>query len=240
MDELKQQFEAVAANVAQFLGRVGTGDVRFDTPPVGKSTVFCMDDRMEIGKGRTARIAGSGILYQEDIGRLVRIANLANVGEITWHRDCGAARLWLEMKGEKNSTLERVDEAAREFAERFARKLGVPCREAGIIGRPGLHPALTIYVDFAGGIEPSRDERMPEGFVISAAYLPEEFWLGELGVALDIIAGHHGLGQYASPDRPIVVTGILQNAATANKFESILAKATRDRKNTRVVTLPHA
>lgn len=160
----------------------------------------CMDGRINGGYG----LAGSGILLKRnpnkpDLPDPIYIENMEEkrdkreIKEICWHRGCGAAKLYLNSKGNKNPTPEEVDAAAKNFAEKLAAALGLsPAKESK--HEMSDHSEKGIYVDATDKLN-TRSEALPNGFLLSPN-IPNnlDYNLKEIEVAISISFGGHGPG----------------------------------------------
>jgi len=158
--------------------------------------VRCIDRRTPGG----VRLAGSGILLGLDKARA--FAEAAHADCVTYHQDCGAARLWAVQNrmAEADPT-----EYARDFAGRLAEALGVPCEEAPLAGPVGFHDEVAVYYDGTGVADPSRVSGLPKGFVITRPPFgadPADA-LSEVRLAIDIALGDHGFADLFTRESPL-------------------------------------
>jgi len=156
----------------------------------------CIDGRTPGG----VRLAGSGILLGLDKAKA--FAGAAHADRVTYHQDCGAARLWAAQN--------RMAEAdptqyARYFAEKLAEGLGVPCEEAPLAGPVGFHDEIAIYYDGTGLADPSRVSGLPKGFVITRPPFgadPADA-LAEVRLAVEIALGDDGFADLFTRESPL-------------------------------------
>ncbi len=168
---------------------------------LGDRSVRCIDEGCPGG----VRLAGSGILYQDD----AEAALAGKVDGIYSHAECGAAALYAKQNG---LDTDNSDHYGIEWAKGLAERLGVPYKgHIGIDGmvRPsGQHIAWVTYYDGSGRFDPSRVEKLPPGFVISRNLLDSEYAKQELEVSINIALGDHGLGERVTPETPFIVAPI--------------------------------
>jgi len=171
----------------------------------GKLKVLqCMDGRNNGGDG----MAGSGILLKRDETTNLPIRKYMEIFEkrvaegklekLSWHKDCGAAKLYLKQHGNPNPTPEEVNNAAKDFATRFANHLGIPVIETN--NGTENHDERGIYIDATDRFNevPKNAEQLTNGFVLSPLYTDDfEYHLTEVKVAIDIAFGDHGVGESA-------------------------------------------
>jgi len=161
----------------------------------------CIDRRTAGG----IRLAGSGILVGLDKAKA--FAEAARADRVTYHEDCGAARMWAQAHGLGE---DKVTDCARDFAAQLAAALGVPCEEAPLAGPPGFHDETAIYYDGTGLADPSRASGLPKGFVITRPYFsadPSDA-LQEVRMAVDIAFGPHGFAALFTPENPLLLIPI--------------------------------
>jgi hypothetical protein len=186
--------EAVqAAGIAAYVGSLSNLADAFRS---GDRAIRCIDGRTPGG----VRLAGSGILLGLDKARA--FAESARADRVTYHQDCGAARLWA---AQNHVTAAGPTEWARRFAEKLAEALGVPCEEAPLAGPVGFHDEVAIYYDGTGLADPARVSGLPRGFVIARSPFgddPTEA-LAEVRLAIDIAQGDHGFADLFTPATPL-------------------------------------
>jgi len=169
-------------------------------------TVVCMDERARVA-GPVIGLAGSGILAtDEQRARFVAKLEAAGIDQaalqVTHHESCGAAGLFVEANPHLETTpAVAAERAARELKTATASEVEVTKigwsddshHEA--VGHPDHHHARVIYIDFTGRFDPDV-AGLPDGFLISAAYSPDDEYLQrEVTLAQDIAAGPHGRGE---------------------------------------------
>ncbi len=161
----------------------------------------CIDRRTPGG----VRLAGSGILVGLDKAKA--FAEAARTDRVTYHEDCGAARVWAQAQGLGE---DKVTDCARDFAAQLAAALGVPCEEAPLAGPVGFHDETVIYYDGTGLADPSRVSGLPKGFVITRPYFganPSDA-LQEVQAAVDIAFGPDGFAALFTPENPLLLIPI--------------------------------
>jgi hypothetical protein len=170
----------------------------------------CIDGRTPGG----VRLAGSGIRLGLEKARA--LAELAQVERVTYHEDCGAARAWAADNGRP---VEDAPACGREFAERLAAALGVPCGEAPLDGVSGFHDETVVYYDGTGRVDPSRASGLPKGYVVSRAAFGEDYpaALEEVRLAVDLSLSDLGFADLFTLEHPlrIVALGHPQDARFA-------------------------
>jgi hypothetical protein len=155
-----------------------------------------MDGRVEGG----LRLAGSGIGI--GLAKARQFAEAGGATGVTFHRDCGAAVLWAREQG---LPVEDATQYAREFGQKLAGELGVPCSEAWLEGEEGFHSELVVYYDGTGRFDPSRVRLLPRGFVINRRLLDFDvpYALQQVEIAVGIALGEHGFGERFAPETPL-------------------------------------
>jgi hypothetical protein len=158
--------------------------------------IRCIDGRVRGG----LRLAGSGIGI--GLAKARQFAEAGGATGVTFHRDCGAAALWAREQG---LAAEDATQYAREFAEKLAGELGVPCSEAWLEGEEGFHDELVVYYDGTGRLDPSRVRLLPRGFVINRRLLDFDvpYALQQVEIAVGIALGEHGFGERFTPQTPL-------------------------------------
>lgn len=158
--------------------------------------IRCIDGRLQGG----LRLAGSGIGI--GLGKARKFAEAGGATGVTYHKDCGAAALWAREQG---LPVEDATQYAREFAEKLAGELGVPCSEAWLEGEEGFHDELVVYYDGTGRFDPSRVRFLPRGLVINRKLLDFDvpYALQEVEIAVGIALGEHGFGELFTPEAPL-------------------------------------
>jgi hypothetical protein len=150
-------------------------------------------------------LAGSGILI--GLEKAQAFAQAAQAARITYHEDCGAARLWAKQNGQPE---DQATEHAREFAQQLADALGVACEETPLTRPPGFHDELVVYYDGTGRADPARVSGLPKGFVISRPYFGDDFptALEQVRLAMEIALGPHGFGELFTAEHPLRLVAI--------------------------------
>ncbi|MDD5527527.1 MAG: hypothetical protein PHO56_00945 [Patescibacteria group bacterium] len=182
-----------------------------------ENCVCCMDERTPYG----VHSAGSGILLSEaDFATYMKVVQ---PDAISSHDGCGAGKLYCRAHGlpEENS-----DQIARDWAEQMAVKFDLPHRHitAEEMGRK-FHDARVCYWDATGRINNDPDSGLPEGFVISRAYMNKENCLNEVRAALDIIFGDHGFGkEFLTVENPFVIAAVAWDEQQLAEMQQELAE----------------
>jgi len=196
--------------------------------------VFELKDRflrcMDEGTPGGLHLAGTGILLAdlanlsvEDLvaapgwPKLKRFIESAHIGGFTYHKDCGAVKLYEDEKGLPLETDEDAQKFAELLAQAYREESGqdIPVIETPLIRAEGLHQAVAIYYDGTGSFDPSQNDNLPAGFVISRKYLDSEYAKKELEIALRIATGGHGFdlkdsdreGKF-SEETPLLIVGV--------------------------------
>ena len=203
--------------------------------------VVCMDEgcahRDYNGEGKLC-LAGSGILYpasseEERIQKVAELLVAQGIIDITSHEGCGATGLAYkrDFPG-ANPTPKQIEDYGKDWARKLAEEIGRMGYEekydhitAEEMERPKeFHNARVVYYDGIGGFNPNKEVGLPMGFVISREFVPAEYVVEELKVAVNIAFGHHGFGDLFSSEMPFVV---IPMAGTEEKME-ILKKEIKD------------
>ena len=170
-----------------------------------ENCVCCIDE----GTPEGGHVAGSGILMSED--ELISYYEQTKSEVVTSHDNCGAAKIYDESQ---DMPSENPDEAGRLWAQELAKKLGIKHRHisADEMKRPKEgHFARTVYYDLTGHFNYSATEGLPAGFTISRKFITPKYALEELGVALSITFGDHGLGNKITAENPFYLVVVAEN-----------------------------
>lgn len=165
----------------------------------------CMDGRINGGDG----MAGSGILLERDENGLLpaprymqifqQRVNEGKLQAICWHKDCGAAKLYLKNTSNPDPTSSEVDDTAKDFSTRLADHLGTTVKET--VNEMPHHDEQGIYIDATDRFNevPEGADQLPNGFVLSPLYTGGDFdyHMKEIEVAIEISFGDHGAGAEA-------------------------------------------
>jgi len=167
----------------------------------GDRGLRCIDGRTPGG----VRLAGSGILMGLQKARA--FAEAAGADRVTFHEDCGAARLWAT---ENSRDVTEATACAREFAQQLADALGVPCAETPLVGPSGFHDETVIYYDGTGLANPSRVSGLPKGFVVSRPYFGDDFVaaLDQVQLAVQLALSDIGFADLFTPEHPLRLVAI--------------------------------
>lgn len=161
--------------------------------------VRCIDERTA---GGAIHLAGSGILLGKTKAK--EILESAGAKGIFSHSDCGACKIFARQNNLDVSTPEKLDEVAIKWAESLAQITGLPYK--GHL-KPALefHNATVIYFDGTGNFDNTQVESAPPGFTISQKFLPRDYTLKELEIAVKIALSDHGFGPRFTAAYPLTV-----------------------------------
>jgi hypothetical protein len=206
-------------------------------------TVVCIDEgcaHKDIsGEGKLS-IAGGGILLpaQSEEERLEIAAKFfteLGIKNITSHEGCGAAKMaYVRDNPGTSPSPGQVDQYAKMWAEKLAAKMAavaynIPLAE---MERPAeFHTARTAYFDGVGGFNPNKEVGLPQGFVISKRYIPGDYALDELKVAVGIAFGNHGFGELFTSENPFVIIPLAKSIEELNNLKSEIEQALQDNPN---------
>jgi hypothetical protein len=133
---------------------------------------------------------------------------------ISWHKGCGAVKLYCK---KNNIPVEHVDREAKAWAEKLAARISQETgRKVGVmemkIENPKFHYARACYYDRTGKFNNKRAKNLPlpEGFIVGRDHMSETSALGEVGVAIDIMFGEHGLGKLLTHEDPFILVAVGQ------------------------------
>jgi hypothetical protein len=206
------------AEMAELIGLHAEGDTM---------SVDCIDEGVGKIEGLQLGIGGGGILLAGSyldafVDFLLSYAKERRYKHLivrSHRKGCGAAKL---ASGE--SDLDKVDAAADDFIAVLYEKLqqkntnarleiqkGVV--EAEEMYRPeALHNAFGIFVDTTGMLNITRESEdtvrkvVPPMFNVSAIYGNDEHCLANIGVALNIASGDHGLSHKFTAEKPLIIS----------------------------------
>lgn len=231
--------EAVAAIV-----RAGMGKYALSLPGIGGITHLddriwrCMDSRTPGG------LRFPPFIRKQDREKSLRFAiefcREARVSAVGYHLDCGAVEAYLQANSIRPTPKKPPIEYAREFAKVVADELQVPCIEIPLRGEVGCHRERAVYYT-SMDLDPSKEKRLPEGFVINRGYTDAEHALIALRVALQIAFGPHGFGDLFSPSQPFLVIVVAKTQKEADSLvEEVRASVARygDRVKVDALVLP--
>lgn len=162
--------------------------------------VACIDE----GTHSAYHLAGSGILLGQD--EAARRLERAGVEVVTYHQECGAAKLKAQKEGWDTSD---SDKYAKEFSGELAESLGMLLEFISIhdMARPsGVHTARSAFYVAAEEFHPElAGEDLPPAFVISRRYTGPEASVAEAEVSFNIATGDHGFGDRVTEANPFVI-----------------------------------
>lgn len=185
--------------------------------------VVCMDEgtaHKDIGGLNKFCLAGSGILFpaiskEERLQKVSELFIKLGVENITSHGGCGAAGLAYkrDFPDKKEVTAQEIENYAIDWSKSLTEEIERKNAAAEHIHiaaeemeRPvEFHVARVVYYDNIGGFNPNKEIGLPMGFVIGRAFVPKEYALEELKVALNIAFGHHGFGELFTKEEPVVL-----------------------------------
>lgn len=141
----------------------------------GKNILKCIDE----GTPGGVHLAGSGILVDD-----LKIINWKIIEGITFHDDCGAARLYIQ---HKNLQIE-TNKAAERFAIEISQKYNLPFLGKQPLKRPKeFHYALGIWISNLPNFDYSLNSFLPPGFTINPFIsFSKEYTIKEINLALKI------------------------------------------------------
>jgi len=211
-----EEREAVSAIV-----RNGIGKYALSLPGIDEITQLddriwrCMDSRTSGG------LRFPPFIRKQDRAKSIRFAvefgRKAKVSAVGHHLDCGAVGAYLEANSIKPTPQKPPFEYGREFAQDVADEVQVPCIEIPLQGEVGCHRERAVYYTSID-LDPSKEKRLPTGFVINREYTDAEHALIALRVALQIAFGPHGFGELFSGNQPFLVIVV---AATQKEVDSL-------------------
>ena len=187
-------------------------------------TLRCIDERTPGG----IHLAGSGILLPEDeIEHVVKRLKKEGVEGVWSHAHCGAAALYAQ---QNNLDMEKGDEYGKEWADTFAKRLGVPylghIDSDQLSGPAEFHIARVAYYVGSSHFDPSRVEGLPPGFVINRGYLSPKYAKFEADLSVKIATGEHGFGRLITKETPfllIVVADLKDQSASLKQLKAELS-----------------
>jgi len=181
-------------------------------------------------------LAGSGILFPaqneaERIGKVAKLMIDLGITDITSHSGCGAAGLAYKRDfSDAKPTSQDIENYAIAWSQKLADKINELQYEAAHshitideMMRPAeFHNARVVYFDGAGGFNPDKEIDLPMGFVIERKFVPADYAVEELKVAVSIAFGHHGLGELFTKDEPFVIVVF---ASSVEELEKLIQEA---------------
>lgn len=93
-----------------------------------------------------------------------------------------------------------------------------------------FHIARVVYFDAMGGFNPNKEVGLPTGFVIERKFVPAEYALAELKVAINIAFGDHGFGALFTKENPLVII-ILAGTTEMENIKKEITEAIKDIKH---------
>lgn len=193
-----------------------------------KEAVVCMDEgcahKDYKGEGKLS-LAGSGILLpaSSEIERVqiaARLFSELGIKNVTSHEGCGAVGLAFKRDfPDQNPTPDQLKSYGAEWTKKVVDPMKEMGRDANTdfisaqeMERPAeFHDAQVVYFDGVGGFNPNKESKLPKGFVVSRKFLPGEYAVEELKVAVGIAFGKHGLAKF-NAETPFVVVVMADNA----------------------------
>lgn len=194
-----------ATQLLRELGAEGLFRSKLDTirqafEPIEK-VLACIDEGVE---KRVYRVAGSGILMPDE--DIVNYIQTNGIEGLYTHAGCGAAGLAAKQSGWTGN----VDEFAKEWATRVARKAGIEYLghiEMTDLNRPHeFHDATCAYYIGGDRFSAAGIKELPRGFHAHRKLGKEV--LSSLELAVDIAMGDHGFGSsrfFETPFRIIII-----------------------------------
>ncbi|MFA7654297.1 MAG: hypothetical protein WCX97_04685 [Candidatus Magasanikbacteria bacterium] len=210
--------------------------------------VVCMDEgtaHKDMEEGDKLALAGSGMLFpaSNEDERLDKVADLmiaCGVKTITSHGGCGAAGIAYKRDFPTASpTADDIENYAINWAKNLTERINnkqQPAEHVHIAGsemeRPmEFHNARVVYFDAVGGFNPSKEKGLPMGFVIERKFIPVEYALAELKVAVNIAFGHHGLGELFDKDNPFIIIVLASNEENLENLRKEVKDALQNDEN---------
>lgn len=160
----------------------------------------CMDGRTNVGR----HLAGSGILLWHRLGeeRALHIMKSMGFFGICTHEDCGALKIVAEERG----LFENPDELGTWWGNHVSNMLGI-INYGHLEVRHDFHPETVVVLDGTGrGHWTSTG--LPDRMVINAKYPSPEYVAEELSIAIRIIFGPSGMGEFLTPNFPLIVLAV--------------------------------
>lgn len=162
----------------------------------------CCDDRCEHGMS----VAGSGILMSEEAFATF-MKNNPEIETITYHPDCGAAKVAFANRGGQEDDLpEGVTtpaELAKWFSESMANKYNKKCE---CIPADGHHKGAGVFVDLTNKFNPDLVEGMPHTYVSQSFTGKDENYVkNEISILTSIAFGDHGFGERITEENPFYI-----------------------------------
>jgi hypothetical protein len=176
--------------------------------------VCCMDERTPDG----IHAAGSGILLSDkDFAEFFKKSGAESISS---HTGCGAARIYCE---KMCLPVEDSDRIGREWAEKKAGEMSVPYIHLEV-AKP-FHYARVCYYDGTGKFNYDGVKGLPAGFMVGRANMSKEASLAEVGVAKNIIFGHHGYGpDLLNKENPFLFVAVADTKEKMEVLKEELAK----------------
>lgn len=210
--------------------------------------VVCMDEgtaHKDVNGMAKFCLAGSGILFpaQNEDERVKKVAELfikLGIKNISSHGGCGAAGLAYkrDFPDKKEVKAEELEEYAKNWSKKVVEEIQRQNNEAEHfhmvaeeMERPvEFHIARVVYYDAVGGFNSNKEVGLPVGFIIERRFVPVEYALNELKVAIKIVFGNHGFGELFTKENPFVII-ILAGATELESIKKEITEAIKDDKN---------
>jgi len=166
-------------------------------------TIRCIDE----GTPGGIHLAGEGILMNER--QIADFCSKARPDGVMSHDECGACGIYAKRE---HLDAANTDGYGKVWVAKLADICAVPVKGHTAVqemARPsGLHVARVAYYDGSGSFDPSQVGDLPQGFVISRAYLDPAYAQEEAKISADIATGPHGFGGLVTPDAPFMLIAV--------------------------------
>jgi hypothetical protein len=182
-------------------------------------TIRCIDE----GTPGGIHIAGQGILMNQ--AQLADFCAKAQPDGVMSHEECGACSLYAKRE---NLDTADTDGYGKVWVAKLAEICAVPVKghvAVAEMARPsGLHVARAAYYDGTGMFDPTRIPSLPQGFVISRAFLDPAYAKDEAKIAADIAIGAHGFGGLITAEEPFMLIAVAQKRGGGVPLDALLAE----------------
>ncbi|MCX6720432.1 MAG: hypothetical protein NTW11_01355 [Candidatus Staskawiczbacteria bacterium] len=177
--------------------------------------ICCMDGRTPCG----IHSAGSGMLLSD--AEFNKLFEESEADSISSHTGCGAAKIYAERNGLSGDP----DEIAKQWAQEKAKELGVPYVHLEV-DKP-FHYERVCYYDGTGNFNYKGVKGLPPGFVVGRKFMEKGASLAEVGVAINIIFGDHGLGGLLNEENPFVLAVVADNQKEMEELKKELEEVVK-------------
>ena len=211
---IETAWEKASQNIAAIVAR-GADKFYKSTPewpkmfsPSAASTCACIDERVV---GEKFGLPGSGIV----LGKEKAAALIKNQGlkKISSHKYCGAAKIaFVKNFPYEALTPELIDAYADKWTRALAADLNLDYLGQQPVEGGDQHLAEVIYYDSTGKFNPSALPDLPSGFLVTRFNTSPEETRSGLSLAAAISTGDHGFGDRFTPDTPLVIIPVGEEA----------------------------